>query len=139
LTESNLTTTQASSPDREQIDGSPKTTDQGTNGAPEQTVSFQNQLQGPLLPSSIPTAPGSEPFEPPLMEPMISTPVSVQSMMPQPQLFLQYFTPDYLPGKNGYGVALPVGFVPPQPRSASSTATLQVTSPEKVPLPVAKE
>ena len=48
-------------------------------------------------------------------------------MLPQPQLFLQYYTPDYLPGTNAYGVTVPVGFVPPQPRPvSSSSATYQV-------------
>jgi hypothetical protein len=54
-----------------------------------------------------------------------------QAVMPQPQLFLQYFTPEYTPGSNGYGIFLPVGFVPPQPRSAGSSATYQVVTPDK--------
>jgi hypothetical protein len=61
---------------------------------------------------------------------------TIQGVMPQPQLFLQYFTPDYLPGTNGYGygfgAGLPVSFLPPQPvRTANSSATYQTIPAEK--------
>jgi len=59
-------------------------------------------------------------------------PSGIQAVMPQPHLFLQYFTPDYISGSNGYGVVFPVSFLPPQPsRGGSSSATYQTTPAEK--------
>lgn len=51
--------------------------------------------------------------------------------MPQPQLFLQYFTPDYIAGTNAYGVVMPFSFMPPQAPAGRSSATYQVTPAEK--------
>jgi hypothetical protein len=63
---------------------------------------------------------------------------STQTILPQPQLFLQYFTPDYISGTNHYGVLVPVTFVPPQPRAQNSSATYQVTPAERSPPPEKK-
>lgn len=94
----------------------------GHPGAPEITL----PLVGPPAPTNVPPEPEVRlaPDPPP-------PPPAIQMVMPQPQLFLQYFTPDYLPYTNGYGISLPVGFIPPQPRGGSSTATYQITTPEK--------
>lgn len=81
---------------------------------------------GPPAPAPAPVLPS--PISLPPINPAWLVPNASQTVMPQAQLFLQYFTPDYLPGSNAVGVVVPVGFVPPQPRpTSSSSATYQVT------------
>ncbi len=81
---------------------------------------------GPPAPPLPPPTPAPTALPP--INPAWLIPDASQTVMPQAQLFLQYFTPDYLPGTNAGGLVVPVGFVPPQPRpSSSSSATYQVT------------
>jgi hypothetical protein len=117
-----------------------------TNGGADQTASATSKavLVGPEVPAT--KAPAIEPATkasdsvPAVDSTATSTAkvepqqqsAPVQTVMPQPQMFLQYFTPEYLPGGNGYSIGLPVSFLPPQTsRAASSSATYQTTPPEK--------
>ncbi len=85
------------------------------------------EFYGPPPPPALSPAIAAQPPGTPLDFSPGTAPSTSQTMLPQAQLFLQYFTPDYLPGSNGYGISVPVGFVPPQPRPvSSSSATYQV-------------
>jgi len=117
-----------------------------TNAVADQTASATNKaaLAGPAVPATktpaIETAPKTSESVPAVDSTATSTTkvepqqqsAPVQTLMPQPQMFLQYFTPEYLPGGNGYSIGLPVSFLPPQAsRAASSSATYQTTPPDK--------
>lgn len=114
-----------------------------TVAAASKTVPTPSEVLGPPAPvAPVPTrsttaSPAFQPLQQPTLpsDPDPAGPTHVvQTIMPQPQLFLQYFTPDYIAGSNGsgYHVVLPMGFLPPQPpRTPSSTATYQVTTPDK--------
>jgi hypothetical protein len=115
-----------------------------TNAQPEGIATATNPEAATAHPVAVTNAPASEPVPttPTVVAPAPETSTAtsappgstIQGVMPQPQLFLQYFTPEYLPGTNGYGYGygLPVSFLPPQPaRTASSSATYQTIPPEK--------
>ncbi len=97
----------------------------GVHGEPTSTAAPPASVPEWFGPPA-PPLPSPTPLPP--INPAWLVPNASQTVMPQAQLFLQYFTPEYLPGSNAAGLVVPVGFVPPQPRSSSSSsATYQVT------------